>query len=55
VRSLPVQRAIANILIRADTGSIGRAELARSLRQYRVKSPDGHDVIDALIRVLQAV
>jgi hypothetical protein len=55
VRSLPVQRAIANILIRADTGSIGRAELARSLRQYRVKSPDGHDVIDALIRVLQTV
>lgn len=53
VRSLPVQRAIANILIRADTGSIGRAELARSLRQHRVRSPDGHDVIDALIRVLQ--
>lgn len=52
-RSLQVQRAIANILIRADTQTLARAELARSLRQHRVKSPDGHDVIDLLIRLLQ--
>ena len=31
-----------------------RDPLARSLKQYRFKSPDGDDVIDALIRVLQA-
>ena len=52
-RSLPVQRAIANILIRADTHMLARDELARSLRQHRVKSPDGQDVIDLLIRLLQ--
>jgi hypothetical protein len=54
-RSLQTQRAIANILIRADHAGLARAELARLLRQHRLKSPDGNDVIDALIRVLQAV
>jgi hypothetical protein len=53
-RSVDVQRAIARILIRADHGLLGRAELSRTLRQHRLKSPDGEDVIDALIRVLQA-
>lgn len=53
-RSLEVQRAIAGILIRADVQVLERADLARSLRQYRLRSPDGHDVIDALIRLLQA-
>jgi len=53
-RSLEVQRAIAGILIRADTKMLSRADLARSLRQYRLKSPDGSDVIDMLIRVLQS-
>lgn len=53
-RSLGVQRAIADILIRADYKSLSRAELARSLRQHRLKSPDGQDVIDLLIRLLQA-
>ena len=52
-RSLQVQRAIANILIRADTTALVRTELARSLRQHRMKSPDGQDVIDLLIRLLQ--
>jgi hypothetical protein len=52
--SIAVQRAIAGILIRADHRVLGQAELARSLKQYRIKSPDGDDVIDALIRVLQA-
>jgi hypothetical protein len=53
-RSLDVQRAIAGILIRADHKMLSRADLARSLRQHRLRSPDGHDVIDALIRVLQS-
>jgi hypothetical protein len=53
-RSLQLQRAIANILIRADHAGLARAELARLLREHRLKSPDGSDVIDALIRVLQS-
>lgn len=53
-RSLDAQRAIAGILIRADHRVLGHAELARTLQQSRIKSPDGEDVIDALIRVLQA-
>jgi hypothetical protein len=53
-RSLAAQRAIAGILMRADTRMLARADLARSLRQHRRKSPDGNDVIDALIRLLQA-
>ncbi|MEJ6023828.1 hypothetical protein [Ramlibacter sp. PS4R-6] len=54
-KSVDVQRAIAAILIRADHRVLGQADLARSLKQHRLKSPDGgSDVIDALIRVLQA-
>ena len=53
-RSVQVQRAIASVLIRSDHRVLGQADLARSLKQYRLKSPDGNDVIDALIRVLQA-
>lgn len=52
-RSLEVQRAIAGILIRSDYKVLARADLARSLRQYRLKSPSGQDVIDVLIRLLQ--
>jgi hypothetical protein len=52
-RSVQVQRAIAKVLIRSDYRVLGSAELARSLKQSRIKSPDGDDVIDALIRVLQ--
>ncbi len=51
-RTLDVQRAIAGILIRADVRVLARADLARTLRQHRLKSPDGNDVIDALIRML---
>lgn len=54
VRSLEVQRAIAGVLIRSDTRALERAELARTLRQHRLKSPDGSDVIDVLIRLLQS-
>jgi len=53
-RSLQVQRAIAGILIRSDYRQLAQADLARSLRQHRLKSPDGSDVIDALIRLLQS-
>jgi hypothetical protein len=53
-KSVDMQRAIAGILIRSDHRVLGHAELARSLKQYRIRSPDGEDVIDALIRVLQA-
>jgi hypothetical protein len=53
-RSVQVQRAIASVLIRSDYRVLGRTDLARSLQQHRLKSPDGSDVIDALIRVLQA-
>jgi hypothetical protein len=52
-RSLDAQRAIAGILIRADHRSLARVDLMRSLHQHRLKSTDGHDVIDALIRLLQ--
>ncbi len=52
-RSLDVQRAIAGILMRSDYRSLGAVDLARSLRQHRIKSPDGSDVIDMLIRLLQ--
>lgn len=53
-RSLEVQRAIAGILIRSDYKQLGPAELARSLTLHRMRSPDGHDVIDVLIRLLHA-
>ncbi|MGY4827794.1 hypothetical protein ACVNIS_04350 [Sphaerotilaceae bacterium SBD11-9] len=52
-RSLDVQRAIAGILIRSDYKQLGTAELARSLSQHRLKSPNGSDVIDVLIRLLR--
>jgi hypothetical protein len=52
-RSLQVQRAIANVLLRADTQALERGELLQSLRRHRLKSPDGQDAIDMLIRVLQ--
>ncbi len=53
-RSLEVQRAIAGILIRSDHQLLPRADLARVLQQHRLKSPDGKDVIDMLIRLLQS-
>jgi len=52
-KSVSVQRAIAGILIRSDYEWMARPELARALRQTRLKSPDGEDMIDVLIRRLQ--
>ena len=54
VRSLSVQRAIAGVLIRADYNALERPALVRALRDHRVKSSEGPDVIDALIRRLQS-
>jgi hypothetical protein len=51
-KSVEVQRAIAGVLIRSDTASIASPALARLLRAHRLKSPDGADVIDILIRRL---
>jgi hypothetical protein len=51
-KSVDVQRAIAGVLIRSDTTSIATPALARVLRAHRLKSPDGADVIDILIRRL---
>jgi hypothetical protein len=53
-KSLTVQRAIAGILVRSDFRAIATPELVKTLRQTRLKSPDGVDVIDVLIRRLQA-
>jgi hypothetical protein len=52
--SVSVQRAIAGIFIRSDYQAFDKTELVRVLRQSRLKSPDGEDVIDVLIRRLQA-
>jgi hypothetical protein len=53
-RSVSVQRAIAGVFIRSDYRALPRQELARMLRERRIKSPDGEDLIDVLIRRLQA-
>jgi hypothetical protein len=53
-KSVSVQRAIAGILIRGDYRSIANADLVRALRESRLKSPDGEDMIDILIRRVQA-
>ena len=52
-RSVSVQRAIAGVFIRSDYQALAKPELVRVLRQYRLKSPDGADLIDVLIRRLQ--
>jgi hypothetical protein len=52
--SLSVQRAIAGIFVRSDYQAFDKHELIRVLRQSRLKSPGGEDMIDVLIRRLQA-
>jgi hypothetical protein len=52
--SLDVQRAIAGVLIRSDYEALPKPEIARVLSQSRLKSPSGGDIIDILIRRLQA-
>ena len=53
-KSVSVQRAIAGIFIRSDYAELDRGELVGVLRQYRLKATGGEDIIDALIRRLQA-
>ena len=53
-KSVNVQRAIAGILIRSDFRTIATPEVVKTLRQSRLKSPDGADLIDVLIRRLQS-
>ena len=52
--SLSVQRAIAEVFIRAGTQALADRHLAGLLRQHRIKSPAGsEDLIDVLIRKLE--
>lgn len=53
-RSIGVQRAIAGVLLRSDYQEIPAPDLARTLREHRLKSPDGRDLIDVLITRLQS-
>jgi hypothetical protein len=51
--SLGVQRAIAEIFLRSDAHAIAAHGLAAKLRRYRLRSPDGEDLIDTLIQRLE--
>jgi hypothetical protein len=48
-----VQRAIAGVFIRANYADLDRVALVHTLTDSRLKSPDGDDLIDVLIRRLQ--
>ena len=52
-RTLGVQRAIAEVFIRSDRKAIDKPQLVSLLREHRLKSPDGADLIDVLISRLQ--
>jgi len=52
--SVGVQRALAGVLLRAEYRTIASPELVRMLRERRLRSPDGEDMVDILIRRLQA-
>jgi len=51
--SVDVQRAIAGLIIRSDYRALARPETVRMLRETRLKSPGGEDIIDILIRRLE--
>jgi hypothetical protein len=53
--SVGVQTAIAGVLIRADYRAIAAPELVQTLQQYRLRASNGADLIDVLIRRLQAL
>ena len=53
-KSITVQRAIAGVLIRSDYDAMSTPMLVRTLREHRLRSPDGRDLIDVLIDRLQA-
>jgi len=51
-RSLAVQRAIAEVFLRSDPQAIARPQVAKIFRTHRLRSPDGADLIDVLVREL---
>jgi hypothetical protein len=51
--SVSVQRAIAEIFIRSDYRGTSSTVLAGLLRQHRLSSPGGEDLIDVLLVRLQ--
>ena len=51
---MDVQRAIADLIIRSDYRPLAKPELVRMLSEHRLKSPNGKDIIDILIRRLQS-
>ena len=51
-RSLAVQRAIAEVFLRSDPAAIPAERMAKVLRTQRLRSPDGQDLIDILVRQL---
>ena len=53
-KTVGVQAAIAAVLLRADYEAIATPEVVQTLRQSRLKAPAGGDLIDVLIRRLQA-
>jgi len=53
-KSVNVQRAIAEVFIRSDAPGIPKPELAAVLRQHRLRSGGGEDLIDVLLRRLQS-
>jgi hypothetical protein len=50
--SLAVQRAIAEVFLRSDPRALESTRLVRVLREHRLRSPDGEDLIDVLVRRL---
>src|SRR6266567_2871735 len=52
--SIGIQTAIAGVLIRSDYKVLARPELVQTLQQHRLRSSNGADLIDVLIRRLQA-
>ena len=52
--SVGVQRALAGVLLRAEYRSIANPDVVRMLRERRLRSSDGEDMVDILIRRLQA-
>jgi hypothetical protein len=51
--SVGVQTAIAGVLIRSDYKAIARPEFVQTLQRHRLRSSNGVDLIDVLIRRLQ--
>ena len=53
-RMVGVQVAVASVLIRADYRTFSTPELVETLRRNRLKTAHGEDLIDVLIRRLEA-